>query len=55
MDYLLNILRGLAGFILIPIFIYLCVKFACIGFYSAKRVNDKMRGKSHQQTKDSSN
>jgi len=35
MDYLVNLLRVLAGFILIPIFIYLCVKFACVGYYSA--------------------
>lgn len=55
MDHVTNILRVASCFILIPIFIYLCVKFACVGYYSAKRVNEKMRGKSHQQTKDSSN
>lgn len=53
MEYLIKVLQVLAGFILVPIFIYLCVKFACVGYYSAKRVNDKMRGNQHQQTKDS--
>jgi len=43
MDLLLKPLQVLAFFVLVPAFIYICVKCACIGYFSAKRVYDKMR------------
>lgn len=48
MEFFLRVLYVLALFVIVPAFIYICVKCAFVGYFSARRVYDKMQIQDNQ-------